>query len=465
MKVEFTDVSDTQKSVAVEIPSDIVGGEIDRIVRDYARSLRLPGFRPGKIPPKIIRQRFKAQILHDVAHDLIPRAMDDVLRERGVEPIATPDVKVLSIDEGQPLTFTAALEIAPPVDPGAYASLTIRRAPIQVTTEQIDQSLDRFRDAYAKFQPVEDRGAQQGDTVMMHMTRRKLPGASSADAPEQNVPPMDAESAGSAGSSEEKEKKSPAVNEPGDAQAAEHLEDVGVELGAPSNPPGFDEHLLGVTPGTEKTFRVTFPGDYGVESLAGSEVEYAVHVNSVRRKVLPELDDEFAKDMGYDSLDALRQQVIENLTKQAERQRERDIRQNVLEQLARQVPFDPPEVLVTREVDRRVEEFVRQLIEQRIDPTRTAINWEEFREQQRPPAVETVKCMLVLDEIARRESLSVGETEIDAQIAEYAETAKQSVEDVRHRLEHEGAISRIYAGLRRERAIDFAMAHATILEV
>jgi trigger factor len=441
MKVEFTDVSDTQKSVAVEIPSDVVGGEIDRVVRDYARSLRLPGFRPGKVPANIIRKRFKAQILHDVAHDLIPRAMDDVLRERGVEPIATPDVKVLTIEEGQPLTFTAALEIAPPVDPGTYTSLSIRRAPIDITTEQIEQSLNRFRDAYAKFQPVEDRGAETGDTVVMHMTRRKLPNAAAT--------PESAESA----------------ETPQEAPESEQLDDVGVELGAPANPPGFDEHLLGVTAGTEKTFRVTFPGDYGVESLAGSDVEYAVRVNSVRRKVLPALDDEFAKDMGYDSLDALRQQVVENLTKQAERQRERDVRQEVLEQLAKRVPFDPPEVLVTREVDRRVEEFVRQLIEQRIDPTRTAINWEEFREQQRPPAVETVKCMLVLDEIARRENLTVADDEIDAQIAEYAETAQQSADAVRHRLEHEGAISRIYAGLRREKAIDYALAHATILEV
>jgi trigger factor len=438
MKVEFTDVSDTQKSVAVEIPSEVVGGEIDRIVRDYARSLRLPGFRPGKIPPKVIRQRFKAQIMHDVAHDLIPKAMDDVLRERGVEPIATPDVKVVSMDEGQPLAFTASLEIAPPVDPGAYTGLTVRRAPVSVSAEQVDQALARYREAYAKFEPVEDRGAESGDTVVMHMTRRKL--AASGDEPA-------AEGAEAA------------------PVEAENLEDVGVELGAPSNPPGFDDHLLGVTPGTEKTFRVTFPADYGVESLAGSDVEYAVRVNSVRRKVLPALDDELAKDMGYDSLDALRQQVTDNLTKQAERQRERDIRQEVLEQLARRVPFDPPEVLVTREVDRRVEEFVRQLIEQRIDPTRTQINWEEFKEQQRPPSVETVKCMLVLDEIARREHLAVDDAEIDAQIAEYAETARQSPEAVRHRLEHEGAISRIYAGLRREKAIDFALGHATILEV
>jgi trigger factor len=445
MKVEFTDVSETQKSVAVEIPSEVVGGEIDRVVRDYARSLRLPGFRPGKIPPKIIRQRFKAQIMHDVAHDLIPRAMDDLLRERGVEPIATPDVKVVSMDEGQPLAFTASLEIAPPVDPGSYTALTVRKPAITITPEQIDQSLTRFREAYAKFEPVEDRGAETGDTVVMNMTRRKLAAAAEEGASEEGAP--------AEGASAE-----------GEQSAAEQLEDVGVELGAPANPPGFDENLLAVTPGTEKTFRVTFPADYGVESLAGSDVEYAVHVNSVRRKVLPALDDEFSKDMGYDSLEALTQQVQDNLTKQAERQRERDTRQEVLEQLAKRVPFDPPEVLVTREVDRRVEEFVRQLIEQRIDPTRTQINWEEFKEQQRPPAMETVKCMLVLDEIARREHLAVDDADVDAQIAEYAETAKQSPAEIRHRLEHEGAISRIYAGLRREKAIDFALAHATMVE-
>jgi trigger factor len=464
MKVEYTDVSDTEKSLAVEIPSDIVGGEIDRVVRDYARSLRLPGFRPGKIPPKIIRQRFKAQILHDVAHDLIPRAMDDALRERGVEPIATPNVRDVSIEEGQPLKFTAALEIAPPVDPGAYPSLTIHRKPATVAPEQIDQALNRFRDTYARFQPVEDRGAETGDTVVMNMTRRKLTGgdtAQEADAAQ----PEGTEAAALEASGSEATTPEAASESTGGEGKAERLEEVGVEIGAPANPPGFDDNLLGVTPGTEKTFRVTFPGDYGVESLAGSELEYVVNVTGVRRKVLPELDDELAKDIGYDSLDALREQVVENLTRQAERQRDRDMRQEVLEQLARRVPFDPPEVLVTREVDRRVEEFVRQLIEQRVDPTRTSINWEEFREQQRPPAVETVKCMLVLDEIARRENLKVGDEEIDAQIAEYAESAGQAVETVKHRLEHEGAISRIYAGLRREKAIDFAITHATILEV
>jgi trigger factor len=245
----------------------------------------------------------------------------------------------------------------------------------------------------------------------------------------------------------------------------EKLEEVGVEIGATANPPGFDDHLLGVTPGTEKSFRVAFPADYGVESLAGTELDYEISVTGIRRKVVPALDDEFAKDVGYDSMEPLRARVEENLKREGERNRERTIRQDLLQQLARRVPFEAPEALVHREVDRRVEEFVHQLIDQRIDPRQTQIDWEQFRNEQKEPAVNTVKCMLVLDEIARRESLTVGDEEMDAEITRYAEASKQPVATVKARLEKDGAIGRIYAGLRREKAIDFTLAHATILEV
>jgi trigger factor len=427
MKVEVTEVSATQKSFAVEIPPEVVGSEIEKVTRGYAKSLRLPGFRPGKIPPKVIRQRFKQQILHDVAHDLIPRTVDGLLRERGLEPIDAPDVKDVQIEEGAPLTFTAAIETAPPVDPGSYASLTIRRPPVTVSAEQGEQALTRLREGLARFKPVEDRPSELGDTVVMNMTRQTITAGEPSGDPEK-------------------------------------LDEVGVEIGATANPPGFDEQLLGVTAGTEKTFRVTFPADYSVESLAGTELEYSVSVTALRRKDVPTADDEFAKDLGYESLEELRKRVDENLTREAQRTQERNARQELLEQLAKRVPFDVPEVLVARETDRRVEEFVRQLIDQRIDPMKAEINWEEFRTQQREPAVDTVKCMLVLDEIARRETLVVEDAEIDAEIARYAQQANQPVATVRHRLEHEGAISRIYAGLRREKAIDFALAQATVLE-
>ena len=319
MKVAYTDVSDTQKSLQVEIEPDVVGSEIDRVIRGYARSLRLPGFRPGKIPPKIIRQRFKAQILHDVAHDLIPKAVEDALRERGVEPIETPSVKDVSIEEGQPLTFTAAFQTAPPVDPGSYASLTIRRPPIAVTDEQTDEAMGRLAQSAARFQPVTDRAAETGDTVVMNLTRTQVPLPEAAAAP-----------AGEAVTGEGGETPAQAAATP----EPERLEEAGVEIGASANPPGFDEHLLGVTPGTEKSFRVSFPADYGVESLAGRELDYVIEVTGIRRKHVPALDDEFAKDLGYDALDKLREQVAKNLKREAERTQERNVRQELLQQLA-----------------------------------------------------------------------------------------------------------------------------------
>lgn len=429
MKVEYTDVSETQKSLTVEIPSDIVDQEVERVTRDYARSLRLPGFRPGKVPARLVRQRFLPQILQDVAEHLIPRAVDDALRERGVEPVDTPGVKDVSIDAGQPLKFTASIETAPPVDPGPLDSITLRKPPIQVADEEVDKTIERLREAQAKMEPVEGRGAAHGETLVLDMTRRRI----AAEGEESAEP--------------------------------DSLTGVEVEIGAPGNPPGFDEQVTGLAVGDQKTFRVTFPADYPVESLAGAEIEYAVTVTGVRQKVLPALDDEFAKDLGYDSLETLRARVRERLVKEGERNQEREVRQDLLRQLASRVTADAPEALVAREVDRRLEEFAHQMMHQGVDLRRVNLDWDKLREGQREAAVETVKCALVLDEIARRESITVTPEEVDAEIARFAERGGQPVEAVRRQLEREGAISRIYTGLRREKTIDYALSRATILDI
>jgi trigger factor len=305
--------------------------------------------------------------------------------------------------------------------------------------------MGRLTQSAARFQPVTDRAAETGDTVVMNLTRTQVPLPEGAAVAAEGV--------------EGEEKAAPeAPAEP------ERLEEAGVEIGASANPPGFDEHLLGVTPGTEKSFRVSFPADYGVSSLAGRELDYAIEVTGIRRKQVPTLDDEFAKDLGFDALEKLREQVSQNLTREAERTQERNVRQELLQQLAQRVAFDAPEVLVSREVNRRVEEFVHQLMEQQIDPRQAQIDWEQFRNEQREPAVNTVKCMLVLDEIARRENLSVSGEELESELEKFAAGANQPLEAVRARLEREGAIGRVRAGLRREKAIDFALGNATVLE-
>src|SRR5918992_2566986 len=176
MKTEFEDITETQKRITIEIPSDVVDKEIDRVTKDYSKQARLPGFRPGKVPPSVIKQRFKDQILHDVMHALIPRAIEDSLTERGVEPVDTPNVKDVDLKEGQPLKFTAAFETLPPFDPGDLTTISLTTPPPNVDTDAVEQTLQRLRDRAARLEPVEGRPAAIGDTVIAHLDRKDARG-------------------------------------------------------------------------------------------------------------------------------------------------------------------------------------------------------------------------------------------------------------------------------------------------
>ena len=424
MKTEFIDVSDTQKNLVVEIPSAVVDAEIDKIARDYSKAARIPGFRPGKVPAKVVRQRFRDQILHDVAHGLIPRAVDEALRERGVEPVDTPDIKDVVVEEGQPLKFTATFETVPPIDPGDYASLTLTDRGSAIEESAVEQALSQLRERAARYEPVEGRSVQLGDAVLLDLERT-------------------------------------AAGESGEAQTDKH-DGVSVDIGAPANPPGFDQALIGLHSGDRKAFDVTYPNDYAIQELAGTTVKYEVSLKGIRKRVVPALDDEFAKDMGsFDTLDALRGRVRQDLEHEAMHENEREMRSELLKQLAARMTGDVPASLVEREIDRRVEEFVRRLIEQQVDPMRTNINWEEFRERQREAAGEAVKGALVLDEIARREKIAVSDADADEEIARYAERTGRTPAAVRARLEKEGGLGRVYAGIRRERTMEFLLSRAT----
>jgi len=431
MKTEFIDVSDTKKNLVVEIPSTVVDAEIDKISRTYGKSARIPGFRPGKIPAKVVRRRFRDQILHDVAHGLIPRAVDDALRERGVEPVDTPDIRDVVVEEGQPLTFTAAFDTVPSIDPGDYGSITLTRKPVTVDESKIDEALDTLRTRAARYEPVEGRGISSGDSVVLDMKRTAA--AATAEGPA----------------------------EPG----TDRHDGVTVDIGGSANPPGFDENLIGLPVGESKTFDISYPADYTISELAGTTVTYEVEVKAIRTKVTPALDDEFAKDLGsFESLEALRTRVREDLEHEQRHEVEREARADLMRQLATRVTFDVPASLLDREIDRRVEEFVRRLMEQQIDPMKTNINWEEFRDRQREAATEAVKGALVLDEVARREQVAVSEEDVEAEINRFAERSGRSAAAVRARLEKEGGVSRLYAGLRREKSVEFLLGRATVIQ-
>ena len=433
MKTEFTDINGTQKSLAVEIPSDVVDAEIDRLARDYSRAARIPGFRPGKVPAKHVRQRFRDQILHDTAHGLIPKAVDEALRERGLEPVDTPSIKDVVVEEGRPLTFTASFETVPPVDPGDYTTLTLRRPPATVGEDAVDQALHGLCERAARVDPVEGRPAEPGDSIVLDLTRRVVAGPNAAEPPS-------------------------------DRTAPDTHEGITIEIGASANPPGFDDEVIGLEVGDTKQFSLSYPEDHAAPELAGTTVHYDVSVKALKRRVVPELDDEFAKDMGdFETLAALRLRVTEDLHNEAEQDANRQMRADLVKQLAARVTFEVPDALVNREVDRRVEEFVRRLLEQQVDPMKTNVNWEEFRDRQQGPAREAVRSALVLDEIARRESLVPSAEDINREVARYAERTGRTAAAVRAKLEQESGLARVETGLRREKAVELLMSRAKIV--
>lgn len=429
MKTELVDVTETRRNLSVEIPSDVVDAEISRIASRYGKQARLPGFRPGKVPERVVRQRFKSQIMHDVAHHLVEHAVEEALAERGVEPVDTPDIRELKVEEGQPLTFKAEFDVLPGFDPGDFSTIEVRRSTVGVEDSAVDQSLEQLRQRAARFEPVEAGVVGEGHTVVLDITRQGF------------------DKEGAAGEKTTHER-------------------VPVEVGASANPPGFDAALIGLATGDEKSFRLRFPDDYSVPELAGTDVDYHVKVHDIRTRIVPALDDEFAKDMGeFENLEALRHRVRQDLEAEATDAAERQMRADVLKKLAERVPFPVPASLVDREIDRRLEEFARRLMDQRIDPRKANIDWGAFRDGQREPATEAVGSALVLDEVAKRDDIAVSEADLDAELEKYSARSGLTVAAVRARLEQEGGLGHLAAGLRREKALKHVMGQVRVVEL
>jgi trigger factor len=428
MKTELVDVNETRRQLTVEIPVGDVESAIERVTREYTKSARLPGFRPGRVPPGVVRQRFRAQILHDVAHDLIPRTIDDVLSSKGVEPVDTPDVRDVVVEEGKPLSFTASFDVVPAFDPGNFGDIDLKRQPVAVDDDAVQQTLERLRERAARFEPVEG-GVGEGHTLVIDLERR----ATAAD---------------------------------GTVQPPDTHEKVSIEIGAPANPPGFDAEVTGMTVGESRSFTLSYPADYAVAELAGTSVAYTVHLKELRRRVVPALDDEFAKDLGeeIESLDALKARVRADLEAEAKDASERQLRADLLKQVAKRLPFPVPDALIDREIDRRVEDFARRLMSQQIDPRRANIDWAAFRQGQREPAQESVASALVLDQVARSENITVTEADLERELERYAERTGLTPAAVKARLEQEDGLGRMQVGLRRESTVNAVLGRVRVTE-
>ena len=436
MKTEIAEVSETRRHLTFEVPSDVVEAEIARVAGGYAKSARVPGFRQGKVPSTVIRQRYKDQILHDVAHDLIPRLVGAELKERGLNPVAVPDIRDVELDEGKPMTFIADFELMPEINLGEYAGLSLRKSPAVLEAGAVDRALEQLQQRAARWLTVEDRPADTGDTVIGDLTRKRrgrliqLAGEASPPAELEGKP--------------------------------ETMQNVSIEVGNSANPPEFNTELAGAPIGATREFAVSYPDDYEVKEMAGQTVDYSVTIKSIRRKELLPLDDDFAKEVSdLESLEALRGRIREDLQHGAEHDADHKLRHDLLTELGGRVR-NVPDVLVEQEIDKRLQEFVTRLVDQGVDPMKAEIDWQEFRERQRGPATETVKSTVAIDEVSRRESIEATDEDVDKEIEKFAGRAGRTPAAVRARLEKDGAMERIRAGVRREKTMAWLIEKASV---
>jgi len=423
VKVEYNEETSVRKSLAFEIEAEVVSAEIAARTQDYARRVKIPGFRPGKIPPGVIKQRFLQQVLEDVAEKLVNKVVHEELEGRGLRPLATPRVTDLKIDDGQPLTFRAVFETLPLVELPEWKGLLAKAPKVVVEDADVDRELERLREEAARYDPVEPRAAAAGDFAVLDVRFTTAEGK------------------------------------------PRHDQNVLVEVGAADNHKELNEALVGMSPGETRVAHVVVEPAQQSPPKAERAVDYTVTLKDLKKKVVPAADDEFAKDLGeWDSLAALRDTVRQRLRDAAQKKAEREVKGALVEALVENASFEVPDALVERHMNARTETAARGLAFQGVDPTKVGMDWKQYREAQRDDSVKAAKADILLDEIARREGVEATDAEVDAEISRFAETLKKSKESVRARMEKDGDIQSLRARIREDKTLDLLRANARLTD-
>ena len=440
MKTEIVEVSQTRKEIKIEIEAADVRAEFERVSQEYARAVTVPGFRKGHAPVAVVRTRYKKDIQGDVLKRLVPEAVEQAIEESGLQVIGQPDVHLNNenLDKlGQEsITLHAHVEVMPELNLGEYKGIEAARRTRPVTDEEVERVIENLREASAALQPVEDRPAQEGDTVTVDIQGRYVEPAEEED-----------------------------IN----------VSDVDVVLGGEGVLAEFNENLTGVQPDEARTFTVSYPEDFGPappegeerKGLAGKTVEYTATVTAVRRKEVPALDDDWVKSLGeeeVETVEALRARVRENLTKNAAHESEHRLRDEVLGRLIERHRFEVPETIVSYQANQILQSMIRDMISRGADPRTQDINWEAMRDLVRERAGDDVRGSMLLERVAEAENIEVTQEEIDAEIESMAEGSRQSVEQVRAALTKQGGERSIADRLRNRKALDLLVQHAQVRE-
>ena len=432
MKTELIDVSPTRKEIKIEIAPDQVRSAYDRVSERYAKGVRVPGFRPGHAPQSVVRTRFKSEIRGDVLRELLPEAVNDAIGEHSLATIGEPDVQLDNTDALEqlgnvPITIKVGVEVFPEVKLSDYKGLEATMQVRPVKDDDVERVVEGLRDASASLEPVEDRAAELGDTVTVNVTGKFV------ESPDEE-----------------------------DIKA----DDVEVVLGGEGVQQEFTDNLTGAKADDTRTFEVNYPEDFTSKGLAGKKVVYDATVTAVRRRVLPEIDDEWAKSLSeeFDSVATLRTKVREDLENRSKAESDQRLRSEVMKKLLGAHQFEVPHSLVEQQTNHRFESVVRDMIGRGIDPRQQQLNWEGAREELRGQAEEDVRATLLLEQIAQEENLDVSNEEIENEIEALARASRQPKEQVRAALTKDGGERSIAHRLRNRKALDLLIENARVTE-
>ncbi len=431
MITSYVDESPTKKTFTFEVPADDVRKATDRTVKAFAKQVRLPGFRPGKVPPEMIKKRFAEEVKGEVLEHLIQATVGEALKEKNLVPLGQPKIGDLKFAFEEPLSFRVDLEVRPSLEPKDYRGLKVPAGNVVPTEAEIDGLIGRIREGHATFDPIEGRPAKDGDFALVDI-KGSFP--------------------------------------KGDGKDFE-AEKTMVEIGGEHTMPELSAHVRNAEPGVTVTFQKDWPADVPDQNFAGKTVLYTVHLVALKARVLPALDDELARlaltprdGEAPESADLamLREKVAESLAREKEQAVRETRRRAVLDGLLALHEVPAPETMVESEVDSALKDYARHLTREGVDLKEAQVDWNNLRKEARPSAERRVKEYLILDAIADKESVAVTDTELDAELKRRAQGMGLSFGDLKSALVKAERLEGVREELRIERVLDFLLAEAAV---
>jgi trigger factor len=422
MKVDVEAMAGCKRRLAVEAPTDVVQQEWEKAYGRVQKQARLPGFRKGHVPRSLVKIHFADEVRREVAEHLIPDVYRRAVTEAQLEPVDEPDLQDVKLEEGAPLSFVAVIEVRPEIALGEYRGVEVQHSSAAVDDEQVTQTLDQMREQHAEFRTVE-REVAPGDLAIVDYTL------------------------------------APEGHDASSANAYQFIVGNGMVL------PEIDQAVVGMRAGEERHVPLRFADDHRMESLRGKSGTADVKVIEVKEKVLPELDDDFAKSLGSEGLetmDDVRVEVRKQLEARRDVEHRRGLEEKVLDAALARHEFAVPEAMVMRHIAHQVEHARERMRRQGVDPERLPWDYGKLVADLRPDAEKAVRRALFLEAVAGREGIAPEDAEVEAEVEKFAQATQRPAPAVRRMMEKSGDLENLRAGLREKKTLDFLVQHATV---